>query len=103
MKTFPYIVATGPLAAGKTSLVRLIERRFTTSALYEDADAHPYLADFYRNMPRWAFHTAVQFVLSDIHDQDTVKKLRNIGPVCQDSYYAEHRYVYARHLKTVGC
>ena len=89
-----YVVACGPLAAGKTALTALISRQLGWKPVFEDLGANPYFADFYRDMPRWAFHVAVSFLAQASLLQPELRVLLHRQSVIQDWYVMEHHNVY---------
>lgn len=64
-----YVAVAGPIGAGKTSLTEWLARRYALVPFYEPHDVNPYLADFYRDMKRWAFHSQLAFLAHklDLH------------------------------------
>ncbi len=57
-----YIAVSGNIGAGKTTLVGKLAEHYGFETIYEAADQNPYLADFYREMHRWAFPLQVCFL-----------------------------------------
>ncbi len=57
-----YIAVSGNIGAGKTTLVGKLADHYHFEAVYEAADQNPYLADFYGDMPRWAFPLQICFL-----------------------------------------
>jgi len=57
-----YVAVAGTIGAGKTSLVAWLVKRYGLEPFYEPNDENPYLADFYRDMKAWAFHSQVFFL-----------------------------------------
>lgn len=64
-----YVAVAGTIGAGKTSLVEWLARRYDLVPFYEPQDVNPYLADFYADMKRWAFHSQMAFLAHklDLH------------------------------------
>jgi deoxyadenosine/deoxycytidine kinase len=89
-----YVVACGPLAAGKTSLTQLLSDRLGWQPVFEDLEANPYFADFYLDMSRWAFHVAVSFLAQASQLQPELRFLLRRRAVIQDWYVMEHHNVY---------
>jgi deoxyadenosine/deoxycytidine kinase len=56
------VVIAGNIGAGKTSLTERLGARLGWHAAFESVADNPYLADFYRDMPAWAFHLQVFFL-----------------------------------------
>ena len=58
-----YIAVAGTMGSGKSSLVRFLCDRYPhIRPFYERNEENPYLADFYGDMGRWAFHSQVYFL-----------------------------------------
>ncbi len=58
-----YIAVAGNMGSGKSSLVEFLCRRYPhIRPFYERNEENPYLADFYRDMGAWAFHSQVYFL-----------------------------------------
>ena len=50
------------MGVGKTSLVSFLSQEYGFEPIYEPFSDNPYLADFYTDMPRWAFGSQVWFL-----------------------------------------
>lgn len=59
---YHYIVVEGPIGAGKTSLATRLADRFRTRLLLENADANPFLPNFYKDPTRYALPTQLFFL-----------------------------------------
>jgi deoxyadenosine/deoxycytidine kinase len=58
-----YIAVAGNMGSGKSTLVEFLCRRYPSiRPFYERNEENPYLADFYADMGRWAFHSQVYFL-----------------------------------------
>jgi deoxyadenosine/deoxycytidine kinase len=69
---FRYVVIEGPIGAGKTSLARTLGERCGARLLLENPDANPFIAEFYRNVERYALPTQLWFLMQRI---DQVREL----------------------------
>jgi len=56
------IAIAGNMGTGKSTLVEFLHRTYGVSPFYEPNDDNPYLADFYRDMKRWAFQSQLYFL-----------------------------------------
>ena len=63
---YRYIVIEGPIGAGKTSLARTLGARCGAQLMLENPDANPFLADFYRDIARYALQTQLHFLMQRI-------------------------------------
>lgn len=59
---FPTIVLAGNIAAGKSTLGRLIAERLDYVLAEESVADNPYLERFYSDMTQWAFHLNMYFL-----------------------------------------
>jgi deoxyadenosine/deoxycytidine kinase len=57
-----FIAVAGNIGVGKSSLTELLAREFGWQPFYEAAAENPYLADFYRDMKAWSFHSQVFYL-----------------------------------------
>lgn len=105
-----HIAITGNIGAGKTTLAELLAAHYGWEVLYEAVDGNPYLADFYDDMPRWAFQLQVYFLnsrfaqirkISQIRDQNQMHADRQ-QTVIQDRTIYEDSAIFARNLHQNG-
>lgn len=94
------IAVAGTIGAGKTSLTQWLVKRFDLVPFYEPNDENPYLADFYADMPRWAFQSQVFFLghklrLHAEHERSAV-------PAIIDRTIYEDAEIFARNLYETG-
>lgn len=96
-----YIAVAGMMGSGKSTLVRFLCDRYPSiRPFYERNEENPYLTDFYRDMPRWAFHSQVYFLTLKFR---THQELQNCGQtVIQDRTIYEDAEVFAEHLYRRG-
>lgn len=57
-----FVLVAGNIGTGKTSLAAKLGERLSWETAYESVEDNPYLADFYADMPSWAFHLQVFFL-----------------------------------------
>ena len=56
------IAIAGNMGSGKSTLVDFLHRTYEVVPFYEPNDENPYLADFYKDMKRWAFQSQLYFL-----------------------------------------
>ncbi len=95
-----FVVVAGNIGVGKTSLTRLLSKRLGWEPMYEAVSENPYLADFYRDMQRWAFHSQIFFLSHRLRRHHQV--LSRPGSVIQDRCIYEDAEVFARNLYQQG-
>jgi len=69
-----YIVVEGPIGCGKTSLATKLAQRLGASTLLEDPGANPFLAQFYRDMRRYALPTQLFFLFQRVAQLSSLKQ-----------------------------
>ena len=99
-----HIAITGNIGAGKTTLAALLANQYGWETLYEAVDGNPFLADFYADMPRWAFHLQLYFLNSRFGQMRRVRAVAEAGgtTVIQDRTIYEDAYIFARNLHQAG-
>jgi deoxyadenosine/deoxycytidine kinase len=105
-----HIAITGNIGAGKTTLAELLAAHYGWEVLYEAVDGNPYLADFYDDMPRWAFQLQVYFLNSrfaQIRRISQVQATNQSNPdqqqtIIQDRTIYEDSAIFARNLYQSG-
>jgi deoxyadenosine/deoxycytidine kinase len=98
MKT--YVVLAGNIGAGKSTLVHMLCDRMGWQPYYEPVAENPYLADFYGDMPRWAFHSQVFFLTWRARSHRALMDIPRA--VVQDRSFYEDAEVFARALHRQG-
>ncbi len=95
-----YITIAGNIGVGKSTLVRLLCERLGWQPFYEPEAHNPYLADFYRDMPAWSFHSQVFFLATRLQIHRAV--LSCPEPVIQDRSIYEDAEIFAANLHMQG-
>ena len=95
-----YLAVAGNIGAGKSTLTGLLSQRYHLTPVYEAVDENPYLEDFYRDMPRYAFHSQMFFLAKRLEQH-----LTQVNPgsrVIQDRTIYEDAAIFARNLFEEG-
>ena len=95
-----HIAVAGNIGSGKTTLTGLLARHYGWEAEYEDADNNPYLNDFYKDMPRWAFNLQVYFLNTRLAGIVEIKKADH--SIIQDRTIYEDACIFAANLHAMG-
>jgi deoxyadenosine/deoxycytidine kinase len=90
------IAVAGNMGVGKSTLTRLLTDQLGWTPFYEAVDDNPYLADFYKNMPQWSFHSQVFFLTRRLRYHRQIASHPN--NVVQDRTIYEDAEVFARNL-----
>jgi deoxyadenosine/deoxycytidine kinase len=95
-----HIAVTGNIGAGKTSLAKKLADHFGWEVFYEAVEGNPYLADFYEDMPRWAFHLQIYFLKSRYEQVLQIQKSNK--RIIQDRTIYEDAHIFAPNLHSMG-
>ena len=95
-----YLVLAGNIGAGKSSLVQLLADRLGYRPYFEPVAENPYLADFYADMGRWAFHSQLYFLTHRLKSHRELSA--DPWSVVQDRSIYEDAEVFARNLREQG-
>jgi deoxyadenosine/deoxycytidine kinase len=94
------IIVAGNIGVGKSTLTALLSQALGWQPLYEAVDENPYLADFYRDMPPWSFHSQVFFLSRRLHQYQVITEMD--GVVVQDRSVYEDAEIFAENLYRQG-
>lgn len=95
-----FIVVAGNIGVGKSTLVTLLSRSLGWQPFYEPEGENPYLADFYRDMRQWAFHSQVFFLARRLQTHRQV--LDHPASAIQDRSVYEDAEIFAANLYRQG-
>ncbi|MBI9051146.1 MAG: deoxynucleoside kinase [Anaerolineaceae bacterium] len=95
-----FIAIAGNIGVGKSSLVKLLCEQMDWSPVYEPVNENPYLADFYKNMEKWGFHSQIFFLSHRILIHKEIMSHSN--SVIQDRSIYEDAEIFARNLYHQG-
>jgi deoxyadenosine/deoxycytidine kinase len=95
-----YLVIAGNIGVGKSTLAKVLYEQLGWEPFYEAVVDNPYLADFYADMPRWAFQSQMFFLTKRLHAHHQL--LSRPGVVVQDRSVYEDAEIFARNLFLQG-
>jgi deoxyadenosine/deoxycytidine kinase len=95
-----FIGIAGNVGVGKSTLTHLLSHELGWEAFYEAVDDNPYLADFYRDMRAWSFHSQVFFLSRRLRHHYELSHHSNT--VIQDRTVYEDAEVFACNLYRQG-
>jgi deoxyadenosine/deoxycytidine kinase len=91
-----YIAVAGTIGSGKSSLVAWLEKTYDLKPFYEPNEENPYLADFYKDMKRWAFQSQAFFLAHKLELHQSLE--RSKVPAVIDRTIYEDAEIFARNL-----
>ncbi len=95
-----FIAIAGNVGVGKSTLTEKLAAHFGWTPFYEAVDDNPYLADFYRDMKTWSFHSQIFFLSRRLrHHKDL---MRHPNHVVQDRTVYEDAEIFATNLYRQG-
>ncbi len=97
-----YIAVAGNIGCGTSTLVDFICRTYGVEPFFEPNADNPYLADFYGDMKRWAFHSQIYFLTHKFRIHQELEQRRGLRTVVQDRTIFEDAEVFAAYLHRRG-
>ncbi len=91
-----FIAVAGNIGAGKTELTGFLCKKYGLTPFYEPNDQNPYLADFYKDMKRWAFRSQIFFLTHKFMLHRSLE--RHHETVLQDRTIYEDAEIFAKNL-----
>jgi len=91
-----FIAIAGNIGVGKSTLTQLLSETLGWEPFYEAVSDNPYLADFYGDMARYAFHSQIFFLSRRLRHHRRLLDFPN--SVVQDRSVYEDAEIFARAL-----
>ena len=95
-----HIAIAGNIGSGKTTLTRMLAKRFGWIPHYEPVDNNPYLEDYYEDMARWSFNLQIYFLNKRFRDVVEISKSKDT--IVQDRTIFEDAEIFAPNLHDMG-
>ncbi len=95
-----HIAIAGNIGSGKTTLTKMLAKRYGWTPRFEPVDVNPYLADFYEDMNRWSFNLQVYFLNKRFRDIVEISKSQDT--IIQDRTIFEDARIFAPNLHEQG-
>jgi deoxyguanosine kinase len=90
-----YIAVEGVIGAGKTNLARMLAGRLGARLVLEEAEANPFLSEFYRDRRRFAFQTQLSFLIQRCQQAQLISQQDMFRHVTVSDYLFEKDRVFA--------
>ena len=91
-----FVAIAGNIGVGKSTLTALLRQQLNWEPFFEAVEDNPYLADFYKDMRRWSFHSQIYFLSRRLHHHWQL--LQRTNSVIQDRTVYEDAEIFARNL-----
>ncbi len=95
-----FIAVAGNIGVGKSTLVEMLSEKLGWQPFYEPEAKNPYLADFYRDMSAWSFHSQIFFLAHRLRAH--LQLSRSPHSVVQDRSVYEDAEIFAQNLYLQG-
>ena len=95
-----HIAIAGNIGSGKTTLTKMLAKRYGWTPRYEPVDNNPYLADFYADMKRWSFNLQIYFLNKRFKEVVEISKSKET--IIHDRTIFEDARIFAPNLHGQG-
>jgi deoxyadenosine/deoxycytidine kinase len=95
-----FVAVAGNIGVGKSTLVSMLCNRLGWQPFFEPVGENPYLADFYRDMHQWSFHSQIFFLTRRLRSHREL--LDHPTSAIQDRCVYEDAEVFAQNLFLQG-
>ena len=95
-----HIAIAGNIGSGKTTLTKMLAKRYGWTPRFEPVDNNPYLEDFYHDMNRWSFNLQVYFLNKRF--KEVVEISQSDENIIQDRTIFEDAKIFAPNLHDQG-
>ena len=95
-----FVAVAGNIGVGKSTLVEMLCVRMGWEPFYEPVAENPYLADFYKDMDAWSFHSQIFFLTHRLRIHYDLAQ--HPSSVVQDRSVYEDAEIFAQNLYLQG-
>ena len=95
-----HIAIAGNIGCGKTTLTKMLAKRYGWTPRFESVENNPYLADYYEDMARWSFNLQIYFLNKRFQDVVEISKCKET--IVQDRTIFEDARIFAPNLHDMG-
>lgn len=95
-----HIAIAGNIGSGKTTLTKMLAKRYNWSPRFEPVEHNPYLDDFYSDMSRWSFNLQIYFLNKRF--KEVVEISQSNENIIQDRTIFEDACIFAPDLHGQG-
>lgn len=95
-----HVAIAGNIGCGKTTLTKMLAKRYGWQPNFEPVDNNPYLEDYYADMARWSFNLQIYFLSKRFQDVVEISKCQDV--IVQDRTIFEDARIFAPNLHDMG-
>ena len=95
-----HIAIAGNIGSGKTTLTKMLAKKYNWSPRFEPVEHNPYLDDFYNDMARWSFNLQIYFLNKRF--KEVVEISHSDKDIIQDRTIFEDACIFAPNLHGPG-
>lgn len=95
-----HIAIAGNIGCGKTTLTKMLAKRYGWTPRFEPVDNNPYLSDYYADMKRWSFNLQIYFLSKRFKEVVEISKSEEC--IIQDRTIFEDARIFAPNLHDMG-
>ena len=95
-----HIAIAGNIGCGKTTLTKMLAKRYGWEPRFEPVDVNPYLDDYYKDIHRWSFCLETFFLKERFRDLLDISHADH--DIIQDRSIFEGVHVFAANNKAMG-
>ena len=95
-----HIAIAGNIGSGKTTLTKMLAKKYNWLPRFESVDYNPYLEDYYKDLKRWSFPMEIFFLKERFKDLLEISKCDK--HVVQDRSIYEGVYVFTANNYAMG-
>ena len=95
-----HIGIAGNIGSGKTTLTSMLAEHYGWTPKYEAVSYNPYLADYYKDIPRWSYNLETYFLAQRFKDVLEIANSENT--IIQDRTIFEGVYIFVANNKALG-
>ena len=81
-----HIAIAGNIGSGKTTLTKMLAKKYNWLPRFESVDYNPYLEDYYKDLKRWSFPMEIFFLKERFKDLLEISKC--------DKHVVQDRSIY---------
>lgn len=98
--TKKFLAMAGNIGCGKTTAAKMLSQTFNLELFDEPVIDNRFLADYYRDMPRWSFTLQLEFLIKRVQHHELISR---VSKSCiQDRTLYEDPEIFAKYLHGLG-